>query len=33
MEDVQILYWLWHNCLNAAPPAGVSPSDRVFSLF
>lgn len=19
-------YWLWHNCLNAAPPAGVSPS-------
>lgn len=33
MQDVQILYWLWHNCLNAGPSAGVSPSeDRVFWL-
>lgn len=30
MQDVWILYWLWHNCFNAAHPAGVSPTeDRI----
>jgi len=33
MQDVQILYCLWHSCSNAAPRARVSPSEhRVFLL-